>query len=307
MFKEQYKKTYDKIHGDKTQIAKIIALANNNDASVKRKPFFSFRYGTVFAAILVVCVSVYSFPQLRDSTKPINENKTVVNETKKFVPDENVSFQPSKVEKDDSINQPEQANKERNNKKSANDVQQESEAIVNSSVQKNDNVAKAKFENESTVVENAITEPLLASEVAVPQPASAYDMDAAQVPAMMAEIEIDSVDENAISAATPRNEGGVSYGGAPARAISAPVSEQYTKPFEGDAYATVTVYPENEQIAEVFESSESIMLGDAEVVVVYSGEIQKIYVKTDGSYAEIDAYNVSDENLKTTIEEISEM
>ena len=307
MFKEQYKKTYDKIHGDKTQIAKIIALANNNDAPAKRKSFFSFRYGTVFVAILVVCVSVYSFPQLRDSTKPIEENNTVVNKTEKFVPDENVSFQPSKDEKEDVTHQSEQVNAEQKSVEHTNVVQPQTEAPANSSVQKNNNVAKMKVENESTLVENITAESFAEPKANVPQPASAYDMDAAQVPAMMAEMEIDSVDENAVSAVTAQNDGGVSYGGAPARAISAPVSEQYTKPFEDGAYATVTVYLENEQIEDVFESSESTSFGDAETVVVDNGEIQKIYVKTDAFYAEIDAYNVSDENLKTTIEEISEM
>ena len=147
MFKDEYKKVYDKIEGDKTQIAKILAVANSSEPA-KKKFVFPFKFGTAFAALLVIGISIYSLPQMQDINEPI-ENKESTKTEKRVVQD--AAF--GTVYTDDIENQPE--NHPVENKKSSNVPKSENVPVNNETPKTEetsaDNVAEAASEDVPTV------------------------------------------------------------------------------------------------------------------------------------------------------------
>lgn len=303
LFRKHYKQAYDKVQGDKTQIAKIIAAANNSAHNGQKKYKFTFRYGTVFAALLVVCVSVYSFPQLRDSIKPMDESGIKVKSKQEVSLDQNVSFAPAadaedvEVQSDGAVKGVENRNagtptyeSEGTNESASNSVvtnvsEETSNAAIEEAAQTvSEDVAVANIEPE--MVQEPVAEADAAPAVGSGSSRGARSVE--PIPAYDGEME--------------KASGG---GSANIEDASTIIVSSYRKEFENtDSYALVTIYSKNEQIEKIFFESQSVEIAGAETVVFNNGNTKEVYIKTDGFYVEIDAYNLSDENLEKTILEI---
>lgn len=287
MFRKHYKQAYDKIEGDKTQIARILAMANSEQP--KKKKAFSFRFGTAFAAVLVLCVSVYSLPQLRESTEPIQE-KTTQEETI-FVPDPSIEFHAQ-----DEIQNPDTVVNE--NKASKNKAESAPVEANESFVAKQNDTVQKKSE---TVVESNV-EPVDSADIAQETPADdapavANEMRMLPPPeAMPAAL---SADEKVVS---DQSSGG--SGAAPAPVSRMAMPESYPRTFDDGSYATVTIYQQNDAIENAFLNSASENIAGAQTIIYNSEDETTILVKTENSYAEITGVNLTDENITTLVSEI---
>ncbi len=273
MFKEKYKNAYDKIEGDKTQIAKILAAANN-PAPAKKKFVFPFKFGTAFAALLVIGISIYSLPSMQDVNDPV-ENKTQKPAVHKVVQD--ASFGTYSDTSDEA----------------------------------------------TTVVEDRTIPPTATTKQNVPQNSSqpVQNTPATEAQAEVGETDVDSVADGAESSVNTRSGGGAAYSvNTPpsvaaenepsvfksARSINLDIVSQYTIEFpETMGYASVTVYAQNESIAQAFLTQQGVLVADKSVIV--SGdEIDRFaMVKLENGYAEVYAQNISENDFMDVIANIS--
>ena len=268
LFKEKYKNAYDKIEGDKTQIAKILAAANNS-SSTKKKFVFPFKFGTAFAALLVIGISIYSLPKMQDVNDPI-ENKTKKYEVNDVV--ENAAFGTySNPSEDDSA---------------------EKNSTEKSSVPTAPQTTSMPSEHDA---QNKADEPVDEAKIETTE----EEGDAVEAPANSG-----AGREAASAPSVAAYDEPIAVKGA--RSIKPDIVTQYTVEFpETMGYASVTVYTKNENIANAFLSRECVLVSDKSVII--SGdEIDRFaMIKLQDAYAEVYAQNISEQELMDVIANIS--
>ncbi|MBR5155532.1 MAG: hypothetical protein IKW62_03480 [Clostridia bacterium] len=89
MFRKYYKAANDDIQTNRELIDKVFENFSDNNTTKKRSKVYNFgmRYGTAFAAVLVLCVAVASYPQIikLNKTPIIEESNQIKVSDAKFV------------------------------------------------------------------------------------------------------------------------------------------------------------------------------------------------------------------------------
>lgn len=309
MFREQYKGAFDEIKGDRTQIARIFALAAEEEKP-KRKVVVPFRAATAFAAVLVVAVSLYTYPDLLNTTKPQQKDLDVVNVSEyKYPTVENTVISSGAETGNEDI----QSSDDIVSKEKRKEAEKSNQIAGNASEKQMFDVADASVVPETAAVnekDNAAYVPAIAEDTA-----ENYKL---QKPAA------DTIAGNSGSVAPPSNGVVASKGSG-----SSPVSEKedasepmaqsanvlttgrcaeesvlhsFSVDYGDGRTAVVTSFADSETIRNILSSETATYVGNNKVVILSTAGGYTVYAEKYAAYYKIEAIGLTEAELYSLIE-----